>query len=42
LQVCHFDLIKVEPQLLVEMLEGMLQGEEPEGRLLDPGTSAML
>jgi hypothetical protein len=35
LQVCHFDLIKVEPQLLVEMLEGMLQGEEPEGRLLD-------
>jgi hypothetical protein len=35
LQVCHFDVKKVDPQLLAEILERMLRGEEPEGRLVD-------
>ncbi|HLE62164.1 MAG TPA: hypothetical protein VI750_03440, partial [Pyrinomonadaceae bacterium] len=35
LQVCHFDMKKVDPQLLAEMLERMLRGEEPDGWLMD-------
>lgn len=35
LQVCHFDVKKVDPPLLAEMLERMLRGEEPDGRLVD-------
>jgi hypothetical protein len=35
LQVCHFDMKKVEPQLLVEILEGILRGEELDERGLD-------
>lgn len=35
LQVCHLDLEKVDAKLLAEMLERMLKGEEPDGRLLD-------
>jgi hypothetical protein len=31
LQLCHYDLKTVEPLLLVEMLERMLKGEEPDG-----------
>lgn len=33
LQVCHLDMKKVEPNLLAEMLERMLKGEEFEGPL---------
>ena len=35
LQVCHFDVKKVTPQLLAEILERMLRGEEPDERLVD-------
>lgn len=35
LQVCHLEIKKVDPQLLAEMLERMLKGEEPDGQLLD-------
>lgn len=35
LHVCHFDLEKVAPKLLTEMLERMLTGEEPDGALLE-------
>jgi len=33
LQVCYFDLEKVAPKLLAEMLERMITGEEPDGAL---------
>jgi len=35
LQACHLDLEKVEPRLLTEMLERMVNGEEADGPLLD-------
>ena len=35
LHVCHFHVSKVDPQLLAEMLERILMGEEPNGRLVD-------
>jgi len=35
LHVCHFNLAKVEPLLLADMLESMLRGEETDGPLLD-------
>ncbi|MFI5394128.1 MAG: hypothetical protein ACHQ9S_01220 [Candidatus Binatia bacterium] len=35
LQVCDFDLEKVDAKLLAEGLERMLKGEEPDGVLLD-------
>lgn len=35
LQVCRLDLEKVEPMLLIEILERVLQGEEPEIPLIE-------
>ena len=35
LQLCHLDIKKVNPNLLTEMLERMLTGEEPDGPVLD-------
>jgi hypothetical protein len=35
LQASQYDLKKVDPLLLAEMLEGLLRGEEPNGALLD-------
>ena len=35
LQLCHLDIEKVNPNLLTEMLERMLTGEEPDGPVLD-------
>ncbi len=36
LQMCHLDMERVDARLLAEMLERMVGGEEPNGRLLDP------
>lgn len=35
LQVCRFDIEKVDAKLLAEMLERILKGEEPNGPLMD-------
>jgi hypothetical protein len=34
LQLCHLDVKEIAPVLLMDMLEGMLRGEEPDGALL--------
>jgi hypothetical protein len=34
LQLCHLDVKNIEPALLMDMIEGLLRGEEPDGALL--------
>ena len=34
LQLCRFDVKSIAPALLMDMMEGMLRGEEPDGALL--------